>query len=274
MVRSAAGSRRWRGPRWRVFALAVLVFVAGCTGNVELLSDIPEAEAYDVVAALAGAGLKAQKLPGKDGLVKLMVEQNEVAKAVSVLNAEGLPRQRYATMGDVFRKEGLISSPLEERARYLWALSQELSATVAQLDGVLKARVHVVLPERGAGGEPPMPSSAAVFIKYQRGYNLQSSIPQVRQLVSNSIPGLAADKVSVVLVQAQPRVDRAVPAGAGSAAPAEEGKVKRMWLLGGVSVAALVLVIAASLLWLRRTRRGGAGEATVVAMAPQLESSK
>ncbi len=138
-------------------------------------------------------------------MVKLVIDQSLVARAITVLGAEGLPRHRYATMGDVFRKEGLISSPLEERARYLWALSQELSATVAQIDGVLTARVHVVLPERSSGSEPAMPSSAAVFIKHQLGYNLQNALPQVRQLVSNSIPGLAADKVSVVLVPAQPR---------------------------------------------------------------------
>jgi type III secretion protein J len=185
--------------------LAVAVLLAGCGSQVELLSDTPETEANEVLSALLEANVRATKIPGKEGMVRLAVEQPQVAKAIAVMRAEGLPRERYAKMGDVFRKEGMISSPLEERARYLWALSQELAATVNQIDGVLKARVHVVLPERSSGGEPAMPSSAAVFVKYKRGYNLDDSIAQMKRLVANSIPGLVPDKVSIVLLAASPK---------------------------------------------------------------------
>ncbi len=181
--------------------LAALL-LAACGGRVELLKDVSEAEANEALAVLLQAGIAAGKLPGKEGVVSLDVEQSQVARAITILNAEGLPHERYAKMGDVFRKEGLISSPLEERARYLWALSQELSATVSQIDGVIKARVHVVLPERSSGGDPALPSSAAVFIKHKAGYNLDDAIPQVKRLVSNSIPGLSADKVTVVTLAA------------------------------------------------------------------------
>ena len=139
---------------------------------------------------------------GKDGMVGLTLESNQVGRAVDLLRAKGLPRERFAGMGQVFRKEGLISSPLEERARYLYALSQELGATLTQIDGVVVARVHVVLPERGSPGDPNMPSSAAVFIKHQAGFNLDTVLPQVRRLVVNSIPGLTPEKVSIVLVSA------------------------------------------------------------------------
>ena len=125
-------------------------------------------------------------------------------RAVDLLRDKGLPRERFAGMGQVFKKEGLISSPLEERARYLYALSQELGATISQIDGVVVARVHVVLPERSPTGEAGVPSSAAVFIKHQEGYNLDTVQPLVRRLVTNSIPGLTADKVSIILVNAQP----------------------------------------------------------------------
>ncbi|MDO8301217.1 type III secretion system inner membrane ring lipoprotein SctJ [Lacisediminimonas sp.] len=185
--------------------LAVAALLTGCGSQVELLSDTPETEANEVLSALLEANVRASKIPGKEGMVRLAVEQPQVAKAIAVMRAEGLPRERYAKMGDVFRKEGMISSPLEERARYLWALSQELAATVNQIDGVLKARVHVVLPERSSGGEPAMPSSAAVFVKYKRGYNLDDSVAQMKRLVANSIPGLVPDKVSIVLLAASPK---------------------------------------------------------------------
>lgn len=177
------------------------IWLAACGPRVELLTEISESEANEALAALLEAGVKAGKLPGKEGMVSLDVEQSQVARAVGILRAEGLPRERYAKMGEIFRKEGLISSPLEERARYLWALSQELSATVSQIDGVIKARVHVVLPEHSTGGDPALPSSAAVFIKHKAGSNLDDSVPQIKRLVSNSIPGLTSDKVSVILLQ-------------------------------------------------------------------------
>lgn len=187
--------------RYLAFGLVALL-LAACGSRVELLKDVSEAEANEALAVLLQAGISAGKLPGKEGVVSLDVDQSQVARAITILNAEGLPHERYAKMGDVFRKEGLISSPLEERARYLWALSQELSATVSQIDGVIKARVHVVLPERSSGGDPALPSSAAVFIKHKAGYNLDDAIPQVKRLVSNSIPGLSADKVTVVMLAA------------------------------------------------------------------------
>ena len=121
---------------------------------------------------------------------RVSVDGQQVARALDILRARGLPRERFDGMGQIFRKEGLVSSPLEERARYIYALSQELTNTLSQMDGVLAARVHVVLPERGGVGETTTPSTAAVFIKHQTGYNLDALQPQIRKLVTHAIPCL------------------------------------------------------------------------------------
>jgi type III secretion protein J len=105
----------------------------------------------------------------------------------------------------------LISSPLEERARYIYALSQELEATLAQIDGVVVARVHVVLPEKPGPGEQMQPPSAAVFIKHLPGLEPDVIGFRVRQLVAKSIPGMGAqalDRVSAVFVLADRVPDR------------------------------------------------------------------
>ncbi|MCF8161245.1 MAG: type III secretion inner membrane ring lipoprotein SctJ [Polaromonas sp.] len=218
----------------------VLLLVA-CGSRVELMASMPEAEANEVMAALQNAGIEAQKVPGKDGMVGLTLDASQVGRAVDLLRAKGLPRERFAGMGDVFRKEGLISSPLEERARYLYALSQELGATLTQIDGVIVARVHVVLPERGSPGDPNTPSSAAVFIKHQVGYNLDTVLPQVRRLVTNSIPGLTPEKVSIVLVAAMGTDGKVSPGPVASAAQDGAGA-------SGVPVAAVVGLVLLLLL--------------------------
>lgn len=187
--------------RWLLLALTLLL--AACGSRVELFSAANESEANEVLSVLLDAGVSAQKATTKTG-VAVSVDGQQVARALDILRARGLPRERFDGMGQIFRKEGLVSSPLEERARYIYALSQELTNTLSQMDGVLAARVHVVLPERGGVGENTTPSTAAVFIKHQTGYNLDALQPQIRKLVTHAIPGLTEDRVSIALVSAQP----------------------------------------------------------------------
>lgn len=195
-------------------AALVLTALAACGSSVTLYSSASEGEANELLSVLLDAGIHAEKISGKEG-VAVSVDGSQVARALDILRSQGLPRERFDGMGQIFRKEGLVSSPLEERARYIYALSQELTNTLSQMDGVLAARVHVVLPERGEIGEAATPSTAAVFIKHRVGYSFDALKPQIRQLVTHAIPGLTEDRVSIVLVSAQPGT------GAGHEAPVQ-----------------------------------------------------
>lgn len=202
----------WLTQTIRVAIVSLCVLLAACGSRVDLMGAIPEDEANEVLGALLKADIRANKVTGKEGMVAVQVESQQVSRALQVLRENGLPRERHAGMGQVFKKEGLISSPLEERARYIYALSQEISGTLSRIDGVLYARVHVVLPERGVAGEPGVQSTAAVFIKHQDGHDLELLQPQIRRLVTNSIPGLAADRVSIVFVAASTPTQASTPA--------------------------------------------------------------
>lgn len=185
--------------------LSLLFFVGGCDKQIELHRSLLESEANEMIAELADNGVKAEKLVTKDG-VTLMVNSPDMAKSVHVLQAAGLPRQNQVSFGEVFKKEGVISTPTEERARYLYALSQELEHTLNQIDGIVKARVHVVLPERIAPGEPVLPSSAAVFIKHQVWLDPDIILPRIERMIAKSIPGLsgqADEKLAVIFVAAK-----------------------------------------------------------------------
>lgn len=185
--------------------LSVLLALAGCGDRMELHRDLTEQDANEIMAELADKNINAYKRLDKSS-VSVLVAAQDISRAVRALEAVGLPRRSRSSLGDVFRKEGVISSPLEERARYIYALSQELEQTLSQIDGVVVARVHVVLPERIAPGEPVQPASAAVFIKHRDGMEPDSVLPRIRRMVASSIPGMAgADdkKLAVVFVPAQ-----------------------------------------------------------------------
>lgn len=188
-----------------LFCLSTLM-LAGCGESVELHRQLSEQDANEVVAELADKKIRAEKIPAKDGVV-VRVRANDISRAVRTLEAVGLPKVGRSTLGDIFRKEGVISTPLEERARYIYALSQELEATLSKIDGVIVARVHVVLPERVAPGEPVQPASASVFIKHDPRLEPDNIQPRVRRMVASSIPGMASaientQKLTVVFVPA------------------------------------------------------------------------
>lgn len=187
------------------FCIASIVLLTACAKKIELQTQIPENDANEIVAVLLKDGVAAEKITGKNG-ANVLVPDSQVGKAMEVLAANGLPRKQNMGLGEIFKKEGMISTPLEERARYIFGLSQELERTLGEMDHVVNARVHVVLPERVAPGEPISPSSASVFIKHRKGFDADLQLPSIRKLVSTSIPGLAnldKEKISVVFSQAQ-----------------------------------------------------------------------
>lgn len=247
------------------FSLALLL--TGCGESVELHRNISEQEANEVIAELADKQIRAQKIPGKDG-VAVRVKASDINRAVRTLDAAGLPKVARSTLGEIFRKEGVISTPLEERARYIYALSQELEATLSNIDGVLVARVHVVLPERIAPGEPVQPASASIFIKHDPRLDPDNINARVRRLVASSLPGMASaidntTKLTVVFVPATAYIEKQQLVYFGPFLVPERDL--SIWLVSTFApLLALLLGAGAWLVWRRRIR---------LASAPQPETA-
>ncbi len=185
-----------RGPVALVF-LAILLLQA-C--SVQLYSGLNQRQANEIVATLMRHGIAAQSELAKDGKMAVSVEKNRFAEAMAILDESGLPKQEFHTLGDVFKRGGLVSSPVEERATMIYGLSQELSQTISDIDGVLSARVHLVLPENDPLRQQLVPSSASVFIRHRASVAMNELIPQVKMLVAKGVAGLTYDNVSVTLI--------------------------------------------------------------------------
>ncbi|QNK67338.1 type III secretion system inner membrane ring lipoprotein SctJ [Variovorax sp. PAMC26660] len=244
-----------------VVALALLLALAGC--KVALYSSLHEQEANEMVAALSTEGIGATKTRLEGSNWQVEVEEERLSQALDVLRVQGLPAERYVSMGEVFQKQGLVSTPSEERMRYIYAISQELSQTLRNVDGVVAARVHVVIPANDPLSEKIRPSSAAVFIKYRPDTDLRLLAPAVKDMVAHSIEGLTHDQVSLSLFEAR-RMAVPTPAANAAAQPMVLGLFSTqtaMVLLGLLFLAAVCLMALPALLrrqgldwrqWMRR----------------------
>jgi len=229
--------------------------LAACSGQ-ELYSQLTERQANEMVAALRSAGIDAEK-QSQEGRFSVLTASKDFSRAVQVLNAQGLPREAFDTMGKVFKREGFVSSPLEEHARLLHAMSQEISNTLGNIDGVVTARVHLVVPERNPLADKPQPAAASVFIKHRPDRDLSGQIAQIKALVVNSVEGLAYDNVTVALFPADAMPDDAAKAARPAAqTPAARTASLETPLLSGGLAGAFALG-GGGVLWWRR--RGNAG---------------
>lgn len=179
------------------------LLLMSCAKQVPLFSDLREEEANEVMAALMDREVGVTKVPGKEDKWALQVKADDFPFAMQTLQAMGLPRQSFQRMGEIFQKSGLVSSPTEERVRFIYALSQELSETFMKIDGVVAARVHIALPDTDPLAEETNPASAAVFIKCRPGYNLASNTQDLKNLVTRSIEGLKQENVELVITSAE-----------------------------------------------------------------------
>lgn len=187
-------------PRWVQRALVLLVALLLSACEAELYNNLDQRQANEILATLQQRGIPAQRVAVKGGQYTVVVDKGRFADSIAILKEAGLPKEEFQTMGQIFKKDGLVSSPMQERAQMIFALSQELSRTVSEIDGVLSARVHLVLPENDPLRQQLVPSSASVFIRHRSNTPVGSLVPQVKMLVANGVAGLSYDKVSVVLV--------------------------------------------------------------------------
>ena len=184
--------------------LAAVLLFAGCDKEATLHSGLPERQANLVMAALLDAGISCHKAPGEEGTWNVSVVESRFADAVNLLKKAGLPRSEHQGIGEVFKKTGMISSPSEERIRFMDALAQDIAKTISGIEGVVDARVHIVLPENDPFARHVMPSSAAVAIRSRWDADLTDVIPSVKGLVKNAIEGLQYEKIMVTVFRDSP----------------------------------------------------------------------
>jgi type III secretion protein J len=180
--------------------LLLALLLTGC--KTALYSRMSELDANDALYTLLQAGIDAEKRPDPEagaGHFALWVAKDDQARAIGLLKANAQPEFKHPTLGDLFARNQLISTPGEERIRFVFGTEQAIAQTLSKIDGVLVARVHIVLPLNDPLATDVKPSSASVFIKHRNGQDLSANVPAIKDLVVRSIEGLALERVAVTL---------------------------------------------------------------------------
>lgn len=199
------------------FKFFFLLLLAGCASNQNIVSNIDERDANEIVVFLASKGIVAQKVVAPASstgaanpvdLFNISVADEQSTQAMSLLNRYGLPRRQGTNLLALFAGGGLVSSDREETIRYQAGLAEELKNTIRKMDGVLDAEVQISFPPTETTpipGAPPQKATAAVYIKHQGIMEDPNSHMEVKikRLMAGSVNGLSFEDVSVIADRAR-----------------------------------------------------------------------
>ncbi|RKT98761.1 EscJ/YscJ/HrcJ family type III secretion inner membrane ring protein [Burkholderia sp. Nafp2/4-1b] len=174
--------------------------------KTDLYTNLPEAEANQMIALLMLRDINVDKELSKDGNVTIRIDSNEFVNAVELMRQHGLPRRKVTALNDLFPPGQLVTSPTQEEAKITFLKEQQLEKMLRSMDGVVDAQVSIAERDLQNRRDPPR-TSASVFVKYSPERNFVAHEAEIRSLVVNGTTGLSSDHVSVVLQRADYRYE-------------------------------------------------------------------
>jgi len=174
--------------------VGVMLWSVGPTYSL-LYANLSGEDASQVTQALDSA-----RIPYKleDAGASISVPAEQLAAARLKLAAQGLP-EGGGGVGAMTKDPGFGVSAFMENARYQHALETELARTIASLQNVQGARVHLAMARQSAFVSDRKPGSASVFLQLRAGRRLDAEqVQAIANLVASSIPEMEASQVTVV----------------------------------------------------------------------------
>ena len=180
-----------------------------------LYSGLESRDLQQVEGELAAASISYQTTSDGTGV---QVPSDLLDKARMEIATKGMPQT--GRMGfELFDKPNWVGSEFDEKVNYQRALEGELEHTIATVESVRSARVHLVLPKDSLFTDQQKPAKASVVLKLKRSTLSKEEVASIRNLVASAVEGLTPDQVT--LVDADGRANLTTP-GASVQASEEE----------------------------------------------------
>ena len=160
-----------------------------------LFSDVNVSDASKMVEALDQ--MKVDYTLKGDG-TKIYVPESQVLRLRMQLAEKGLPAG--GTVGyEIFdNADALGTTSFIQNINHLRALEGELARTIASIDGISSARVHLVLPERELFSRDKRDPTASIVLKLATRALTGQQVKSIQYLVSSAVEGLTPGHVSIV----------------------------------------------------------------------------
>src|SRR5688572_25472596 len=174
--------------------VGVMLWSVGPTYSL-LFANLQAEDAAQVTQALDSARIP-YKLEEGGGSISVPAEQLGAARLK--LAAQGLP-ESGGGVNAMTKDPGFGVSAFMEGARYQHALETELARTIASLQNVQAARVHLAIARQSAFVSDRKPGSASVFLQIKSGRRLDDEqVQAIANLVASSIPEMQASQVTII----------------------------------------------------------------------------
>lgn len=160
-----------------------------------LYSDLEMADSGEIAAQL-----EAMEVPYEvagDGR-NILVPADQVDRLRLAMAQQGLPTGGSLGYEIFDQQDGFGTTNFIQNINRLRALEGELARTIATIDQVRQARVHLVLPERELFSRETQEPSASVFLRLDRRGLGSEQILAIQHLVSAAVPRLEPDNISIV----------------------------------------------------------------------------
>jgi len=181
-----------------VLALTVAVLLWAQRPTYKMLyNNLEMRDAGEVVQAIEQMKIP-YRLDEKSGAI--LVPAGKVHEVRLQLAAQGLPRGGSVGGFELLDKQqGFGISRFMESRRYQQALEGELARSIATLENVRSARVHLAMPKQSVFIRKREKPSASVVVNLRPGQvPTERQVQAIVHLVASAIPGLTADRVTVV----------------------------------------------------------------------------
>src|SRR5271163_4869070 len=160
-----------------------------------LYGQLSERESGQVMDALTAAGIEFKLSPS--GAV--YVPESKVQEARVRLASQGLPQSDAMGIEMIQKESAFGTSTMMESARYQSVLETELARTIAKVQGVQSARVHLALPKPSVFLRDARKATASVMLQLYPGRRLDpGQVAAIVHLAASSVPELAAGDVTLV----------------------------------------------------------------------------
>ena len=178
------------------FGLGFFLWSGKGGGMQPLYGSMPPQDAAQVADALRTTGIpfEVDRATGQ-----IMVPSERLHEIRLQLAGQGLPAGAPIGFDALHKEQSLGVSQFMETARYQNALENELAATIASLNPVDTARVHLAMPKQSVFVRDRMPATASVVVKLYPGRTLEpAQVQSIVNLVAASVPNMKAADVTVV----------------------------------------------------------------------------